>query len=82
VQAVFRGCPRTAGRPKLSKRVYFHFKDRKPAPTELIVWDLVERTGWTLEYIEALPLARLHEYQQVIDGRAKGLTKGKGRKIA
>jgi hypothetical protein len=30
--------------------------------------------GWTLEYIEALPLARLHELAQVDDGRNKART--------
>jgi hypothetical protein len=32
----------------------------------------VERTGWTLEYIDALDFQTLHEYLQVLDGRAKG----------
>jgi hypothetical protein len=33
---------------------------------------MAERFHWTLEYIEALPLSRLHEWQQIRDGREKG----------
>ena len=34
-------------------------------------WELAERFGWTLEYIDALKLGDLHEYIQVVDGRGK-----------
>jgi hypothetical protein len=30
---------------------------------------LAERFGWTLEYVDALPLDTLHEYLQVLAGR-------------
>ena len=40
-------------------------------PPEYFIWQLAERFGWTLEYIEAMPLARWHELIQVDDGKAK-----------
>jgi hypothetical protein len=43
---------------------------------------MAEQFGWTLEYIENLPVSRLHEYQQVEDGRHKALHPPRGRKIA
>jgi hypothetical protein len=30
---------------------------------------LVERFGWTLEYIDSLPLGELVDYWQIMDGR-------------
>lgn len=66
----------------MSKRVYLHLKRGEPAPYELIVWEMAKEFGWTLEYIGSLPLARLHEYQQIIDGREKALHPPKGQKIA
>jgi hypothetical protein len=38
---------------------------------ELVEWELVERTGWTFEYIDALPLSRLHQYEQIKDAKTK-----------
>jgi hypothetical protein len=32
---------------------------------------MAERFGWTLEYIDGLPLARLHEWSQIEDARVK-----------
>jgi len=40
-------------------------------PWELVIWNLVDETGWTLDYIDSLPLSRLHEWLQVKDGREK-----------
>jgi hypothetical protein len=40
-----------------------------PQPIEQTRWDLAERFGWTLEYIEGLSVAKLHEFLQVLDGR-------------
>jgi len=37
----------------------------------LFVWELVEATGWTLDYIDSLPFGKIHERIQVIDGRNK-----------
>jgi hypothetical protein len=31
---------------------------------------MAEKFGWTLDYIESLPLSRLHEYLRIEDGRA------------
>lgn len=33
---------------------------------------MAEHFGWTLEYVEGLSMARLHEWMQITDGRAKG----------
>lgn len=46
--------------------------DGKPAPLELVVWEMAEHFGWTLEYVEGLSVARLHQWQQITDGRGKG----------
>lgn len=40
-------------------------------PLELIRWTMAERFGWSLEYIDHLPLAKLQEYLQIQDGRSK-----------
>lgn len=40
-------------------------------PHEYFVWNIAERFGWTLEYIEQLPLARWHELIKIDDARAK-----------
>jgi len=40
-------------------------------PFEYWRWELVKTTGWTLEYIDALSLADLHEFLKVRDGKAK-----------
>jgi len=40
-------------------------------PFALIRWQLAERFGWTLEYIDGLPLSELHELAQIEDGREK-----------
>ena len=42
-----------------------------PAPQEWMVWQLAEKFGWTLEYVEGLPLAKLHEWMQIADAQAK-----------
>jgi hypothetical protein len=38
---------------------------------ELTVWNMAERFGWTLEYIDGLPLAKLHEFIKIEDARNK-----------
>jgi hypothetical protein len=45
---------------------------REGRPFEDMRWELAEKFGWTLEYIDALKLGDLHELIQVQDGRAKG----------
>jgi len=47
------------------------FKWGGDAPLEVIRWQMAERFGWTLEYVDALNLKDLHEYLQIEDGRAK-----------
>ena len=39
-------------------------------PIEAIRWKLAEKFGWTLDYIDSLPLSEWHEYIQVQDGIA------------
>ena len=40
-------------------------------PQEFFRWQMAEKFGWTLEYIDNLSMADLREYMQVMDGRAK-----------
>ncbi len=42
-----------------------------PQPLEMGRWELAERFGWTLEYVDALSVDKLHEYLQVQVGRGK-----------
>jgi len=32
---------------------------------------MAEQFGWTLEYIDSLPMSRIAEYMQIQDGRVK-----------
>ncbi len=43
----------------------------KPAPLEMIEWDLAERFHWTLDEVGALSLGRLYELSQIDAGREK-----------
>jgi hypothetical protein len=36
-----------------------------------MTWNLAERFGWTLEYVEGLTMGKLREFSQIEDGRAK-----------
>jgi len=38
----------------------------------MVIWEMAERFGWSLEYVEGLSMARLHEWTQIQDGRSKG----------
>lgn len=38
---------------------------------EYTIWELIFKTGWTIEYIEALPMARLRDYINIMDAQAK-----------
>ena len=40
---------------------------------------MAEHFHWTLEYVEALPLSRLHEWTQITDGRSKGIAEARRR---
>jgi len=42
--------------------------DGAPTPFEFIRWQLAEKMGWTLEYIDGLDMATLAEYLQIMDG--------------
>lgn len=35
-------------------------------------WELIEATGWTLEYVDSLPLAAYWEWVAVKGGRNQG----------
>lgn len=41
---------------------------------------MAERFGWTLEYIDSLPLSRLHEFLQIEDGKRAASESIKNRK--
>ena len=41
------------------------------APLELIRWNLAERFGWTLEYVDALSWQDMAELNQIDDGRMR-----------
>ena len=49
-------------------------------PFEDFRWTLVEKTGWTLEYIRSLKVKDIHEYLQILDGREKAASSGFNRK--
>jgi hypothetical protein len=59
--------------------VYKAAKYKAPAPLELVVWTMAETFGWTLEYIDSLPLKRLHEWIAIQDGRAKAMPQPGGK---
>lgn len=40
-------------------------------PGEYWEWRLARETGWSLEYIQGLPVGRWHEYFQIEDAQAK-----------
>ena len=39
-------------------------------PWEYWRWQLVQETGWTLEYIDALPATEVMEYMAIREGKA------------
>jgi hypothetical protein len=41
------------------------------APPELDRWQMAEKFGWTLEYIDSLSIHDLHEFLQIAGARAK-----------
>lgn len=47
------------------------------APVELTIWRMAEVFGWTLDYINSLPLAKLQEWAAFEDGKAKARKRGK-----
>ena len=65
--------PFTGDALDVGKATYFHLKANAGAPQRYIVWMLAETTGWSLEYIESLSVARLHEWLAIRDARAKAV---------
>lgn len=51
--------------------MYLAIAHGAPAPLEFIIWSMAERFSWPLEYVEALPMSRLHEWEQILDGKQK-----------
>jgi hypothetical protein len=43
-------------------------------PDEVVRWRMAETFGWTLEYIDSLPMAELIEYMSVMDGKSHAST--------
>jgi hypothetical protein len=43
-------------------------------PLEWWRWKMAREMGWTLEYIDGLSLADMHQYWQVLDGEGKAAT--------
>jgi len=41
------------------------------SPLEMIIWDIAEKFGWTLEYIDSLSVQKLHDYLQIQDAKIK-----------
>jgi hypothetical protein len=37
----------------------------------MLKWQVIESTGWTVDYFNSLPLGELWEYVNILDGRAK-----------
>jgi len=38
-------------------------------------WLLIKLTGWTDEYVESMPIGKIHMYLQIEDGYSKGIAK-------
>ncbi len=49
----------------------------EPMPYALMRWRLARETGWTLEYIDSLSVADIHEREQVVDGEMKAYQQGR-----
>lgn len=45
-------------------------------PLEFWRWEMAERFGWTLEYIDAMSVEDLHQYLQITDAKGKAAKKG------
>jgi len=51
--------------------VYIGLVAEAGVPMEYHVWAMAERFGWTLEYIDSIPLARWYELIQIDEARAR-----------
>ena len=66
---------------EVSGKIPDEFKHIGPAPVfELMRWSMAERFGWTLDYIDSLSMADIHEFFQIEDGRAKADAEKKPKK--
>jgi hypothetical protein len=43
----------------------------EPAPPELIEWQIIFETGWTLEEVRNMSIGDLHAYFNIKDGMSK-----------
>ena len=51
---------------EVSGKIPDEFKHIGPAPVfELMRWSMAERFGWTLDYIDSLSMADIHEFFQM-----------------
>jgi len=50
--------------------------DEVPAeiPVEITRWDMAETFGWSLEYIDSLPMSEIINYLSIRDGKAHANT--------
>jgi hypothetical protein len=46
-----------------------------PAPIELLRWQLAEKYGWTLDYIDGLSVRDVHQHIQIQDAKYKAQKK-------
>lgn len=51
-------------------RVYLAHLDGLVIPEEM-PWILAEKYGWTLDYIDTLPMSKIHEFLSIQDGTVK-----------
>jgi hypothetical protein len=52
-------------------------KHGAPAPSELVIWNLAERFGWTLEYCRSLSWQDWVDFVNIEDARKKARNKPK-----
>jgi hypothetical protein len=51
-------------------------------PIEYWRWELAERFGWPLEYVDGLSVEDMHEFWQIDDGRNRVMSEQRARAIA
>lgn len=60
---------------KLVKAAWLALVFNAPPPWELVRWDIVEQTGWTLEYVDALDVNEVYKRSDILTARAKARDK-------
>jgi len=53
------------------KAAWLSLKYNVPPPWELIRWDIVEQTGWSLEYVDNLDMKDIYERSEILTARDK-----------